>query len=124
MPGTDGRGRARAWFRMCEDLGDDPLLHACALAYLSDDLPTDSVFRIGPLGSMTEDEAREQVFSVSLDHTIWFHRPLRADEWHLFDFGAHNFTGARGLSIGHVFAQDGTHVATVAQEVLMRRRRE
>ncbi len=124
VPGTDDHGRARAWFRMDDPVGDDPLAHACALAYLSDDLPTDSVFRIQPLGPMTEEEARSQVFSVSLDHTIWFHRPLDADGWHLQDMSCHGFTDGRGLAIGHVFTPDGTHAATVAQEVLLRRRRQ
>lgn len=124
VPGTDERGRTRCWFRMGEDLGDDPLVHACALAYMSDDLPTDAVFRIGPLGHMTEEEAREEVFSVSLDHTIWFHRPLDADSWHLQDVNCHGFTDGRGLAIGHVYGADGTHAATVAQEVLVRRRRQ
>jgi len=45
---------------------------------------------------------------------------LRADEWHLYDFSCHGFVGARGLGIGHVYTADGTHVATIAQEVLMR----
>jgi acyl-CoA thioesterase-2 len=45
------------------------------------------------------------------------------DEWHLQDFSCHGFTDGRGLAIGHVFAPDGTHGATVAQEVLLRRRR-
>jgi len=59
-------------------------------------------------------------FNASLDHTIWFHRGIRADEWHLQDFSCHGYSGGRGLSIGHVFAHDGSHVATVAQEVLFR----
>ena len=60
---------------------------------------------------------------ASLDHTIWFHRPFRADEWHVYDMTCHSFVGSRGLSIGHVFTAGGAHVATVAQEVLMRDRR-
>ena len=58
--------------------------------------------------------------AASLDHTIWFHRPLRADRWHLHDFACHHFVGGRGLAIGHIFGEDGVHVATVAQEVLVR----
>lgn len=120
VPGTDERGRTRGWFRMDEPLGDDPLLHTLALAYLSDDLPTDAVFRIEPLGGPVD---HDTAFSVSLDHAIWFHRPVRADGWHLQDFGCHGFVDGRGLAIGHVYGTDGTHAATVAQEVLVRRRR-
>ena len=58
--------------------------------------------------------------SASLDHAIWFHRPSRADEWHIHDFTAHGYLSSRGLGIGHVLSRDGIHVATVAQEVLLR----
>mgnify|MGYP000653296456 CR=1 FL=1 len=61
-------------------------------------------------------------FGASLDHTVWFHRPVRMDQWHLFDFSCHRYIGARGVSVGHVFSTDGDHVATVTQEVLIRRR--
>ncbi len=60
--------------------------------------------------------------SASLDHTIWFHRPFRADEWLLYDQASPSASGARGLGIGRVFTEDGTLVATVAQEGLIRRR--
>jgi acyl-CoA thioesterase-2 len=62
-------------------------------------------------------------FAASLDHTMWFHGEVHADEWHLHDFTMHAFVGGRGLSIGHIFDADGAHIATVAQEVLMRGRR-
>lgn len=125
----DGTGRAVAWMRVNEDLGDPAdaaaqLLHRSWLAYLSDDLPTDSVMRAHPVASTIdrEGEDSDRFFGASLDHTIWFHRTLRADEWHLYDFSCHHFVGGRGLSVGHVFTQEGVHVATVAQEVLVRDR--
>lgn len=121
--GRDGAGRVIAWMRVAEDLGDPAdagaqLLHRCWLAYLSDDLPTDSVVRAHPVGD--DSDAHKSLYTASLDHTIWFHRSLRADRWHLYDFSCHHFVRGRGLSIGHVFTDDGTHVATVAQEVLLR----
>jgi acyl-CoA thioesterase-2 len=108
-----GTARTLAWMKVNAPLGDDQLLHRCWLAYLSDDLPADAVQAATGL----VDEGR---FTASLDHTMWFHRPVRADAWHLHDFSCHNFVGGRGLAIGHLFAADGVHVATVAQEVLMR----
>lgn len=107
-------GRTLAWMKVNDDLGSDQLLHRCWLAYLSDDLPTDAVrdARGNPDAS----------YGASLDHTIWFHRPVRADQWHLYEMTCHGYQGARGLAIGHVFAPDGIHVATVAQEVLLRDR--
>lgn len=119
-----GAGRAMAWCRVTEALGEDPALHLGGLAYLSDDLPTDAVVRAHPVSSEPEEVLHRVLFTASLDHTIWFHRPLRADAWHLHDFTCQTFVGGRGLALGHVFALDGTHVATVAQEVLLRDTRQ
>lgn len=122
--GREGAGRAMSWFRATEDLGDatsvgSRLLHACALSYLSDDLPTDAVVRAHPDISRRPDGERN-FQGASLDHSIWFHRPTRSDEWHLHDFTCHSIGNSRGLSIGHIFRHDGVLVATVAQEVLIR----
>ncbi|MEZ4234376.1 MAG: thioesterase family protein, partial [Polyangiaceae bacterium] len=54
------------------------------------------------------------------DHAIWFHRPFRADEWLLYAMDSPSASGSRGLNLAHVYAQDGTLVASVAQESLMR----
>jgi acyl-CoA thioesterase II len=119
----EGTGRVAAWMKVAADLGDNQLLHRCWLSYLSDDLPTDAVRE-----AYADHLARNSLppledgsaFFASLDHTIWFHRPLQADQWHLHDFSCHGFIGGRGLAIGHIFDLAGVHVATVAQEVLMR----
>ena len=119
----DGAGRVTAWMRVVHDLTelrrspDEPFLDQCWLAYLSDDLATDTV-RTAIRDTLGEPD--KELHGVSLDHTIWFHRPLRADQWHLHDFTCHHANGARGLAVGHVFTADGTHAATVAQEVLVR----
>lgn len=113
----------RAWTRFPEPLPDDPRLHACGLAYLSD---VNAVGAIGasapeliPKGSTWE----ESIMSASLDHALWFHRPARADAWVLLDMVGHGVIGSRGLATGQVFSAEGTHVATIAQEGLMRQRR-
>ena len=122
--GRDGRGRATAWLRVIGSIGDRSVDHAAGLAYLSDDLPTDAVVRAHPVRNESDEVLHQALFTASLDHTIWFHRPLRADEWHVHDFSCHTFVGGRGLSLGHVFALDGSHVATVVQEVLLRDTRQ
>ena len=58
--------------------------------------------------------------AASLDHSIWFHRPFRADEWWLYDQVSPSASGGRGLSLARVFSQDGHLVASVAQEGLIR----
>ncbi len=122
--GRSGRGRVAAWMQIAESLEDRPELRAGGLAYLSDDLPTDAVVRVHPLGAETIEVLHQVVFSASLDHTIWFHRPVRPDQWHLHDFSCQTYVGGRGLSIGHIFDRGRTHVATVAQEVLLRDTRD
>jgi acyl-CoA thioesterase-2 len=112
-------GRVGAWMRLAEDLGDDPLLIACALAYLSDDLPTDALVARHP-NRPPRDATERRFWSASLDHAIWFHHPLRVNEWHLHDFACRGLIGARGLSVGNIFDRSGRHMATVSQEVLLR----
>ena len=120
VPRNQLEGRGIAWLRLREAVGDDPILQACALAYLSDDIPTDAVVALHPERS-AEGLEEHQFWSASLDHAIWFHRPLAADAWHVHDFASHAYLSSRGLAIGHVLTDAGVHVATIAQEVLLRR---
>jgi acyl-CoA thioesterase-2 len=106
----------RVWMRLDGKLPDDPLLHACALAYASDLTLLDSVLSVhgevwGPGG----------LIGASLDHALWLHRPFRADEWLLYDCLSPSAYGARGLATGRMFAADGRHLATAVQEGLLRR---
>ncbi|MGZ4445341.1 MAG: acyl-CoA thioesterase [Nocardioides sp.] len=107
--------RARMWIRVSDDLGDDPVDHLAAFTYASD------MSLLGAtLSAHPTNPAKVQM--ASLDHTIWFHRPFRADEWWLYDQHSPSAQGARGLAHARVFTQDGTLVATVAQEGLIRPR--
>lgn len=120
---SDEPGVSTAWMRMQQPLGDDPLLHACALAYQSDDLPTDAVVALHPDRPPDRNPEAYPFWSASLDHAIWFHRPFRADDWLVQDFTCHGLMSSRGLAIGHVFTPGGQHVATITQEALLRRAR-
>ncbi len=113
--------RIACWTRFPIALGDDPRLHACALAFLSDLGPMEAVTASHPEAKAGYDES---MMGVSLDHAIWCHRPVRADDWVFIDFTGHGMIGSRGLATGPVFDRDGTHVATIAQEGLLRRRRK
>jgi len=116
-----GNGRAVGWLRMLDEVGDDPALHAVALAYMSDDLPTDAVVALlYPDRKPGEWDQEWPFWSASVDHAIWFHRPVRADQWQLQDFTCHGLMSSRGLSVGHVFDAGGVHLATISQEVLVR----
>ncbi|MEY2434928.1 MAG: acyl-CoA thioesterase [Acidimicrobiaceae bacterium] len=114
-------GPAIAWLRMLDTVGDDRALNACALAYMSDDLPTDAVVALlHPERKAGDWDVEFPFWSASLDHAIWFHRPIRANDWHLQEFTCHGIMSSRGLSLGHVFDKEGVHLATISQEVLLR----
>lgn len=124
-----GDGRAIAWMRLNEAVEDpDPVLAACALALLADDVPGDAALAVVfPERSPGDgwEEAYRSLFSHSLDHNIWFHRPTAtAGEWQLQEFRCLSYSAGRGMVVGEVFERSGAHIATVAQEVLVRRRRD
>lgn len=106
------------WMRVPEALGDDAMLHACAFAYCSDEFPLGTALCAHPTVPDWD-----RVFTASLDHAIWFHRPLRADGWLLYELRGGGVADGRGLAFARVFDRTGTHVASVAQEALARERR-
>jgi len=122
--GRAGAGHVGGWYRMRDAMNDDTVLSLCAVAYLSDDLPTDSVVQAVPefrdAAKRRAQSGEDSLFSASLDHAVWFHRVPRADGWHFYEASCHGFVSSRGISYGYVFDADGEHVATVAQEVLLR----
>jgi acyl-CoA thioesterase-2 len=109
--------RALMWIRVNGRLSDDAVEHLAAFTYASDMTLLGAT--LVPHG-VTIDDKRLQ--PASLDHSIWFHRPFRADEWWLYDQWSPSAQGGRGLALARVFTQDGTLVATVAQEGLIRMR--
>jgi len=108
--------RSTAWARFPHSLGEDPRVQACGLAYLSDVNAMGAVHRSHP-------NDHEGLMGASLDHAMWFHRPARADDWVVLDMLGHGMIGSRGLATGTVFHPDGAHVATIAQEGLLRVKR-
>ena len=104
------------WLRARNRLPDDPEVHIALLAYMSDlDFMGTSMLPHRKRGRM-----REDIRGASLDHSLWFHRPFRADEWLLFAKQSPNASGARGFVRGHFFNQRGELVVTAAQECLIR----
>ncbi len=103
------------WIKSNGSLPDDPLLHACVVAYASDLTLLDTAMLPHAI-SYTED----QYMIASLDHAMWFHRPFRADEWLLYHQKSPSASGARGLAEGSIFCHDGTLAVTVIQEGLIR----
>ena len=111
-------GRFHVWIRATGKLPDEPAIHQCVLAYASDMMLLDSA--LIPHGRTVFEPT---IMAASLDHALWFHRPFRADEWLLYAQDSPNLWGSRGFSRGLIFANDGTLVASVCQEGLLRERR-
>jgi acyl-CoA thioesterase-2 len=110
--------RQRVWLRASGTLPDDPVVHTNVLTYASDMTLLDTAML--PHGGSWW---HGNLFMASLDHAMWFHRPFRADTWLLYSQDSPSASGARGLSRGLVFSQDGTLVASVMQEGLLREAR-
>ena len=123
MVSYPGAGQSMGWVKLTDPMDDDPRLHVCGLAYTSDTLQFDAARSIHTL-QVPRERYHESFMGASLDHAMWFHRPTRADDWHLFDWDCHGLTGARGMTVGNLYDRSGTHVATIAQEILLRERRK
>jgi acyl-CoA thioesterase-2 len=108
------------WIRLLAPVGDDAVAQACALSFISDAAPSRSARISHPdlTGDMSD---RGKFQGASLDHAVWFHRPCRVENWHWFQMKSHGLYGSRGVVSGDVWSIDGTHVATMAQQVLLRR---
>ncbi|KAL4024482.1 hypothetical protein IC575_012836 [Cucumis melo] len=104
------------WFRARGKLSDDQALHRCVVAYASD-----LIFLSVSLNPHRRKGLRTT--SVSLDHSMWFHRPLRADDWLLFVIEAPTAYNARGFVAGEMFNQKGELVVSLTQEGLIRKAR-
>ncbi|GAB4354923.1 MAG: acyl-CoA thioesterase II [Oricola sp.] len=109
--------RQNVWIRTTGPVPDDRALQSAVLAYLSDMTLLDtSLFAHGR--SIFDPDIQV----ASLDHAMWFHRPHKLDDWFLYSQDSPNSSGARGLTRGAIYARDGTLVASVAQEGLIRLR--
>ncbi len=115
LPGK--ASQQQVWFRHTDPMSDDPVLHICALAYLSD---------LTLLGSaqVNHPDERGHLMIASLDHAMWFMRPFRADEWLLYDQSSPSACGGRSLTQGKLFNRYGEMVAAVMQEGLTRYKRD
>jgi len=119
LGGKSDDARFHVWIRTTGRLPDDPALHQCVLAYASDLTLLDAA--LIPHGRSVFEKT---IMAASLDHALWLHRPFRADDWLLYAQESPNLSGARGFARGLIFSRDGTLVASVAQEGLLRERRE
>ncbi|MBM3671344.1 MAG: acyl-CoA thioesterase II [Actinobacteria bacterium] len=100
----------RLWVRAVGELSDDPLMHACVVTYMSD---------LGSGFGQVEVEGLP-AGGPSIDHSVWFHAPIRADQWTLLELWPLKAGSARGVYHGSMRSQSGELGAVFAQEMLLR----
>lgn len=111
----DEPARTQIWLKAADSVPADPVLNTCVLTYASD-LTLLGVALV-PHGLIIGSSSLQL---ASLDHSMWFHRPFRADEWMLYDQHSPSASGGRGFALGRVYSRDGVLIASVAQEGLIR----
>ena len=110
--------RQNVWIRLTGPVPEDRSLHSVLLAYLSDMTLLDTSTFAHGRGLFDPD-----IQAASIDHAMWFHRQHALDDWLLYTQDSPSTSGSRGFSRGALFARDGTLIASVAQEGLIRLRR-
>lgn len=118
-----GRGlrvppRQRMWLRARRAVGTSRAEQAASLAYVSDVMLLSTA--LGPHGLSYHDP---NVRFATIDHTVWFHSPLRVDDWFLYEQESRWAASGRALSRGEIFDRRGRLCATTMQEGLLRVRR-
>jgi acyl-CoA thioesterase-2 len=110
-------GRRHLWFRLVDRAPDDQILNRCLLAYMSD-------FHLLETATLPHGLSQRgtDVMMASIDHAMWFHRPVEWDDWLLYSLSSPSSSGARGFALGSVFDRKGRLVASTAQEGVMRLR--
>ena len=103
------------WIRARGALPDDPLLHQCVVTYASDMTLLETAIRPHPIAMI---DAR--LTAASLDHSMWFHRPFRADEWLLYAQDSWSMSSSRGFTTAKLFTREGKLAVSVAQEGFLR----
>ena len=104
------------WFRL-KDKIDMPLqFHHQLLAFVSD-------YQLLATASLPhrKEIAKTRAYYASLDHALWFHRDFSINDWLLYDMESPSASNSRGFARGSIFKEDGTMIASVAQEGLMRK---
>jgi acyl-CoA thioesterase-2 len=105
----------RVWMKTLGPMPSDPVLHQAALVYSSDTTVLDSIITTHGLSW-----GWDRIFAVSINHSVWFHRPFRFDEWVLYSTTSPVAAESRGIGTGHFFDAAGSLIATVVQEGIVK----
>lgn len=110
------------WLRLDGPVGHDPRIDECGLAFLSDGVPTGAVRAAHPV-QVPRSAIRSTFMGASLDHAVYFHRPVSPNGWLVAEMTCHGLNGGRGLAVGNLYDGNGVHAITIVQETLLRVRR-
>src|SRR5699024_5099988 len=116
-PASDTADTQMVWMRTLAPVEAEPLLHDAILAFASDYTPFEPILRRQGLSWITPG-----LKMATIDHAIWWHTHVDANEWLLYVQRAPSASGGRGLTHGQVFDRSGDLVATVTQEGMIRAR--
>ena len=105
----------RVWVKAKGALPDDPVLHTATMVYSSDTTVLDSVITTHGLSW-----GFDRIFAASANHSVWFHRQVKFDDWVLYSTTSPVAADSRGLGTGHFFDPAGQLIATVAQEGVLK----
>ncbi len=105
----------RVWMKARGVMPDDPVIHGAALVYSSDTTVLDSIITTHGLSW-----GYDRIFAVTTNHSVWFHRPFRFDDWVLYSTTSPVSADSRGLGTGHFFDPAGRPFATVVQEGIVK----
>ena len=114
-PGPAETDRQMVWVRARGAVPADQALHRALMAFACDQVMLEPVLRRHGLSWVSPG-----LSMASLDHAMWWHRPARVDEWHLYVQSSPSSQGGRGLTAAKVYTQDGSLVASIAQEGMVR----
>lgn len=116
LKGTGERlNHNRVWMRADGTLPDDPLIHVAMLGYSSDTTVLDSIITTHGLSW-----GLDRIVAATVNHSIWFHRPFRFDDWALYATESPVAAGSRGLATGRFYSRSGELLATTVQEGVIR----
>lgn len=105
----------RVWVKADGALPEDPMLHNAMLVYSSDTTVLDSIITSHGLSW-----GFDRIFAASANHSVWFHRPVRLDDWVLYSTSSPVAADSRGLGSGHFFDRSGQLIATVVQDGVLK----
>jgi acyl-CoA thioesterase-2 len=103
------------WFRLNDKIDAPELMHRALMAYASD-------FHLVGTATLPHGVSfiNDHLVMASLDHAMWFHRPVRVDDWLLYSCDSPSSSGGRGLARGLIYDRSGKLVASTMQEGMIR----